>query len=47
MTLKNSLLLCAVFPPEPIASAILSFDIACALSERNIVKGISLNREGL
>lgn len=35
------LIISAVFPPEPVVSANLSYDIACSLSERNIVTVIS------
>jgi glycosyltransferase involved in cell wall biosynthesis len=38
---KNILLISAVFPPEPVVSAKLSFDIANSLSERNTVTVIS------
>lgn len=39
--MKNTLLISAVFPPEPVVSAMLSHDIANALLERNKVTVIS------
>ncbi|MFS8083537.1 MAG: glycosyltransferase family 4 protein [Ginsengibacter sp.] len=39
--MKSIIIISAVFPPEPVVSANLSYDIACSLSERNKVTVLS------